>query len=156
MTRKAHDVGITNTTKCCSVNQTKSTQDASNATSHPTRPPTQFQIQNSNNTYEHERLPLRSHLAELKEVLQVSPAVDPTLKLSTGQSTEPVSFGSESKLRYHHWKDFCPVSSTSSVGYVNGMSRRTARPQTAITTKLQCSPVLKLLMSNKKKVMGNH
>ena len=110
MKRKAHDVGMTNTIKCCSENQTRSTRDVSNEASRPTTPATQFQIQKSNNTYEHQRLPLRAHLAELKGVLQVSPAVDPTLKLSTGQSTEPISFGSESKLRYHHWKDFCPVS----------------------------------------------
>ena len=116
MKRTTNDVDITNTTKCCSVNQARSTQDASNEASQPTTPATQFQIQKSNNTYEHQRLPLRAHLAELKGVLQVSPAVDPTLKLSTGQTTEPVSFGSESKLRYHHWKDFCPVSSASSVG----------------------------------------
>ena len=78
MKRTANDVDITNTTKCRSVNQTKSTQDASNEASQPTTPATQFQIQKSNNTYEYQRLPLRAHLAELKEALHVSPAVEPT------------------------------------------------------------------------------
>ena len=45
MKRTANDVDITNATKCRSVNQTKSTQYASNEASQPTTPATQFQIQ---------------------------------------------------------------------------------------------------------------